>query len=115
MKYSLKFYEDEEFRNRVLSSIKYPSNQLSLDLSYCDNVSDVSALGGVHTLDLRCCDNVTDVSALGKVHTLNLSCCDNVSDVSALGKVHTLDLRCCDNVSDVSALGGSPYFGFELV
>ena len=51
-KYSLKFYEDEEFRNRVLSSIADPSKQLSLDLSWCDYVSDVSALGGVHTLDL---------------------------------------------------------------
>ena len=49
-KYSLKFYEDEEFRNRVLSSIDDPSKQLSLDLSECHNVSDVSALGNVVNL-----------------------------------------------------------------
>ena len=46
-KYSLKFYEDEEFRNRVLSSIDDPSKQLSLNLKNCDNVTDVSALGKV--------------------------------------------------------------------
>jgi hypothetical protein len=39
---------------------------------------------------------VSDVSALGSVHTLNLSWCPNVSDVSALGGVHTLDLRRCE-------------------
>jgi len=29
-------------------------------------------LGNVHTLDLNCCCDITDVSALGNVHTLIL-------------------------------------------
>ena len=64
-------------------------------------VSDVSALGNVHKLGLRK-TNVTDVSALGKVHTLDLSY-TKVTDVSALGNVHTLDLS-YTNVTDISAL-----------
>jgi hypothetical protein len=41
---------------------------------------------------------VSDVSALGHVHSLNLSSCYNLSDVSALGQVYTLDLN-RENVS----------------
>ena len=41
--------------------------------SDCNGVTDVSALGGVHTLSLSWCKGVTDVSALGGVHTLYLS------------------------------------------
>ncbi len=66
------------------------------------NVTDVSALGKVHTLDIGY-TQVTDVSALGKVHTLNLHR-TNVTDASALGKVHALNLI-ETKVRDVSALG----------
>jgi hypothetical protein len=83
----------------------FRQNMIKRDLSYCRGVTDVSALGGVHTLNLRGCSGVTDVSALGGVHTLDLSHCANVTDVSALGGVHTLDLS-HTNVTDVSALGG---------
>jgi hypothetical protein len=40
------------------------TKQLSLNLRECTNVSDVSALGHVHTLDLSDCRNVSDVSLL---------------------------------------------------
>jgi hypothetical protein len=43
-----------------------------LNLSYCDSIGDVSALGGVHTLDLSNCEGISDVSALGGVHSLYL-------------------------------------------
>ena len=76
----------------------------TLDLWYA-RVKDVSALGGVHTLSLMCCTGVRDVSALGSVHTLDLWHCNYVVDVSALGSVHTLNLSQCDGVTDVSALG----------
>ena len=46
-KYSLMYYDDVLFRNRVLNKI-----------------TDVSVLGNVHTLNLRNCYNITDVSAL---------------------------------------------------
>jgi hypothetical protein len=77
---------------------------IELNLSYCTGVTDVSALGGVHTLDLTWTD-VNDVSALGGVHTLDLSWCKAVTDVSALGGVTTLTLKGCRAVTDVSALG----------
>ena len=87
--YSLKYYLNEDYRNTVLRSVSYPSIQLQLDLCWCDNITDVSMLGNVHTLHLIKCENITDVSALGNVHTLNLSGCNNIKDVSALGNVHT--------------------------
>ena len=70
--YSLLYYDDILFRNRVLNKIFIPNKQLQLDLSESDNIKDVSALGNVHTLDLRDCKNITDVSMLGNVHNLIL-------------------------------------------
>jgi Leucine-rich repeat (LRR) protein len=104
-KYSLMYYDDISFRNMVLHKIFNPYKQLDLYLSLCDNITDVSTLGNVHTLDLSCCDYITDVSALGNVHTLILSGCCNITDVSAFGNVNTLDLRSCNKITDVSALG----------
>ena len=90
--YSLKYYDDEAFRTVVHSRVENPSKQLSLNLSECSNITDVSALGGVHTLDLSECKKITDVSALGAVHTLNLRDCSNITDVSALSNVYTINL-----------------------
>jgi internalin A len=64
--------------------------------------SGVSALGNVHTLDLSFCDNITDVGALASVHTLNLSNCRGITDVGALASVHTLNLSNCRGITDVS-------------
>ena len=83
-KYSLQYYSDEAFRTRVHSRVENPSIHLSLDLRRYSDITDVSALGGVHTLNLSRCDSITDVSALGGVHTLDLSGCTNITDVSAL-------------------------------
>jgi len=69
-------------------------------------ITDVSALGNVHTLKLSECQGIRDVSALGGVHTHNLSNCNGITDVSALGGVHTLNLFGWDKITDVSALGG---------
>jgi hypothetical protein len=104
-KYSLIYYEDIAFRNIIISKIFNPCKQLHLDLSLCDNITDVSTLENVHTLDLSSCDYITDISALGNVHTLILSGCCNITDVSALGNVNTLELRSCNKITDVSALG----------
>ena len=103
-KYSLEYYNNEEFRNIIHNSIKNPNKQISLNLSECKKITDVSALGNVHNLNLSDCNNIIDVSALGNVHTLDLSGC-KITDISALGRVHTLDLSHCKNITDVSALG----------
>jgi len=105
-RYSLKYYEDQQFRSYVHSRLENPSTQLSLDLSKCYKITDVSALSGVHALNLRECYKITDVSALSGVHTLDLRECSNITDVSALGGVHTLNLSYCHYITDVSALGG---------
>jgi hypothetical protein len=77
------YVNDEEFQKHCSFLIKSSSRQLGLNLTGFNGISDVSALGGVHTLDLRYCRGISDVSALGGVHTLNLSNCQGISDVSA--------------------------------
>ena len=67
--YSLMYYNDVLFRNIVLSKIFNPLKQLHLNLRGCTDITDVSALLGVHTLDLSH-SNITDVSALGNVHLI---------------------------------------------
>ena len=69
----------------------------------CKFVPD--SMANIHTLDLSFCQGVTDVSMLGTVHTLNLWNCRGVTDVSMLGSVHTLDIWNCPGVADVSMLG----------
>lgn len=102
--YSKKYYVGGDFKLKLDSIIDESWKQLSLNLSYCDEISDVSALGHVNSLNLSECRNVIDVSDLGSLHFLNLSHCNNVSDVSALGNVHSLDLSGSYNVDDVSNL-----------
>ena len=67
-KYSLKYYDDEQFRKLV--QLKIPKNKLSLNLSDCNKITDVSMLGELHTLILNNYDKITDVM-LGE---LNLYC-----------------------------------------
>ncbi len=70
------FLTDDEngrfFRNEVFLQIGNPNKQLSLNLSNCNKITDVSMLGNVHTLNLEGCNQIRDVSMLGNVHTLNL-------------------------------------------
>ena len=87
--YSLQYHTSDVHREQVQRRISDVSRQLSLELTGSSNITDVSALGGVHTLNLSGCSSITDVSALGGVHTLNLSDCSSITDVSALGGVHT--------------------------
>ena len=78
-----------EFDIQTLEQVARTKSIHSIHLSQ-SFITDVSALGHVHTLDLSRCNGITDVSALGHVHTLNLSGCNGITDVSALGNVHTL-------------------------
>lgn len=102
--YSLEFYRNFQFRSIILSKIIDPYEQLSIDLSDCDEVVDVKYLNNLRSLDLSCCKNIIDVRSLTNIHTLNLSNC-NISDVSTLGNCHILFLDRCKNITNVSALG----------
>ena len=52
--YSLMYYDDILFRTIVLNKIFNPLKQLKLNLSCCDNITDVSVLCNIHTLNLCC-------------------------------------------------------------
>ena len=64
-KYSLKYYDDKQFRKLV--QLKIPKNKLSLNLSECYKIFDVSMLDGLHTLKISGCPRITDISMLDKV------------------------------------------------
>ena len=65
--------------------IKYVLQGIThLYIKNCNNLTDVSDLGNLHTLDINGCKYLTDVSALGKLHTLNLIDCNILTNVSAL-------------------------------
>ena len=72
---------------------------------HCDDITNVSALGSVHTLILLFCSGIKDVSALGSVNSLTIAACKNIIDISTLKSAHTLTLRHCSGIKDVSALG----------
>jgi internalin A len=87
----------------------------SLDLSGCEQVSDLSPLSGVtslQTLDLSGCEQVSDLSPLSGVtslQTLNLSGCEQVSDLSpliGLTSLQALKLSGCKLVTDLFPLSG---------
>ena len=113
--YAEQYRTDEAFRARVYEALAMPDIDgnpqqqlpICMNLSYT-RMTDVSALGNVHTLNLSYCAGITDVSALGSVHTLNLMACRGIIDVSALGSVHTLNLRACTGITDVSAMVNMP-------
>jgi hypothetical protein len=87
---------------------------ISLNLSNCKSLVDVSALGSLTqltSLDLSDCTSLVDVSALSsltQLTSLDLSDCTSLVDVSALSsltQLTSLDLSECGSLSDVSALG----------
>ena len=56
---AMRFALDDTFRNYIYSRVQFPSMQISLKLRHCD-VTDVSALGKVHTLILWNCSKIAD-------------------------------------------------------
>ena len=90
--------------NKLPSLIRFINNikiKISLDLTSCEGLSDVSAPGSSVThLNLSDCHSIRDVSAFGSVTHLNLYNCNRISDVSALGSVTTLNLSWCDGITE---------------
>lgn len=106
----------------------------TLNLSYCQRITDISPLAAcanLHTLNLKMCINVMDVSPLKACEALrviDLSDCGNISDISPLAQCesidvtysyairdvpplpscHTLILAMCHLIEDVSGLAGCP-------
>lgn len=99
------------FRAQLNSRLAKSNLQISVNLStnLSIGISNVSALGIVHSLNLTDCVFVTNVSALGNVCHLNLSGCIFVTDVSGLVNCESLNLTGCTGIRDVSTLGKIRY------
>jgi hypothetical protein len=101
--FSIKYYQNEIFREELLVKMNDINKQLSLILAYYHKDIDVSILANIHTLDLSNC-NIKDVSLLKNAYKLKLSCCQKIEDISALEKVQIIDLAYCYKITDVSPL-----------
>jgi internalin A len=89
----------------------------SLNLSWCDRISDLSPLASLtalQSLSLSGCDNLSDIgplASLASLHSLNLGLCQQLSvDLSPLAdltSLQSLDLFNCDQLTgDLSPLAG---------
>jgi hypothetical protein len=75
--------ECAEFSFRQCINYDCLSHLLSLEISYCDSITDVTCFRNIPKLTLTQCCNITDVSSLGNARELDLSCNDGITDVSA--------------------------------
>ena len=85
---SKQYHSKWEFRHAIEKLVSDTSKQISLNLRCCANLTDVSALGNVHTLNLRYCSKITDLSALQNVKKLILTERHNINNIRALDNVH---------------------------
>jgi hypothetical protein len=86
------FYLRECINYHCLANLK------SLEIFWCDSITDVSCFRKIPKLTLSHCPNITDVSSLSGVFELSLSYSRGFTDVSALGNVHSLRLYDCTNI-----------------
>ena len=107
--YSFKYYSDVDFYTLINSKIMNVNKQLHIDLTNGDITDEglkKNYIGNVHTLNLSWCDKITDesVKQMVSVHELNLWECRNITDdvVKHLGKIHTLNLMGCNKITDES-------------
>ena len=84
-----------------VSDVSMFGNLEYLNISYCGNIRDFSALTNVKHL-VMCGTTISDVEPLKNTLWLDMSNCYGVKDVSPLKNAHTLILRNCLGISDVS-------------
>ena len=94
-KYSVKYLVRKSFRKRLLSIVN-TLKQLSLNLSGLNITNDhLLNLINVNTLNISKCNNITDVSMLGNITNLDLSYCNGITDIRALQNVKSLKVFGC--------------------
>jgi hypothetical protein len=86
--YSLKYYNDIDYKTRLDLLLNDAKAQLSLNLTGYREVTTVNDIGNAHTLYLWNCGSLTNINAQRTVHILFLSMCKGISDVSALSLLH---------------------------
>ena len=94
--YSLQYYNDINFRNRIYSKLTNPILQLWLNLTNYDEIIDdgLKHLGRIHTLELYGCELITNegIKHLGRLNTLILKGCEQITDerIKRISTIKTL-------------------------
>lgn len=130
--YSLCYYRDSFFREKIQEKMTLPYQQLSLNLSNSD-IKDTANLNNIKILNLSNCVNLicvdslinvfslclsecialVDIIFLKNIFKIDLSYCESIKDVSMLGNLcnlNSLNLFCCDKIIDISMLNNIPNF-----
>ena len=78
------YHREPAFRARLGALVSHPDQQLALQFNDYADLTDATALAGVHNLTLSNCRGINDVSGLAGVHNLTLHGCNGITDVSGL-------------------------------
>lgn len=120
-KYSLDFLEVPFFRERVLSLVLSPKEQIGLQFlknQYYKNyheelmglppyhyvgikssdITDLQPFNKLYHLELHDCIHVKNITPLANIHTLSLSDCLEITELPMLSNVHRLSLINCHNI-----------------
>ena len=97
-----------------ISDVSMFGNLEYLNISYCGNIRDFSALTNVKYL-IMCGTIISDVKPLKNTQWLDMTNCQEIKDVSPLKNAHTLILRNCLGISDVSCFKESKIVVLDLM
>ena len=101
--YHLRFHSSDRLIDDHM--LKNFTRLRSLELEFCQYITDLSPLSSLRQLSMYSCYNIRDVSALRSIDTLTLSGLE-VTDFSPLCEVQNLTLQWCNQLIDVSSLSG---------
>jgi hypothetical protein len=97
---SIKYHEDENFREDINSRYK----KISLDLNYNRKIKNANTLKQVYKLCMYNCKSITCINSLKLINELNLKRCKNITDVNNLRSLNILNLYDCKKIKDVGNL-----------
>ncbi len=80
----------------------------SLELQFCEKLTNVDGLGDIPTIKLISCQNLTDISGLGRNHHVLLRSCNALKEVKTLATVPIVTIIECDKVRDYKCLANVP-------
>lgn len=80
----------------------------SLELQFCEKLTNVDGLGDIPTIKLISCHNLIDISGLGRNHHVLLRSCSALKDVKSLATVPIVTIVECDKVRDYKYLANVP-------
>ncbi len=80
----------------------------SLELEFCEELTNVNGLGEIPTIKIISCKRLTNISGLGRNHHVVLRSCTGLVDVKALASVPIVTIVGCDQIIDYQCSANVP-------